>query len=86
VVVAGIPEVRTSMCSGPSFCRAPVDMSGVWNVVKGGSTVPLKFESSLRVRQIDRHHLGQDLHSENRHLPKCIRDYGQGQREGAGRF
>ncbi len=23
---------------------APVDMSGVWNTVKGGSTVPLKFE------------------------------------------
>jgi hypothetical protein len=22
----------------------PVDMNGVWNVVKGGSTVPLKFE------------------------------------------
>ena len=22
----------------------PVDMSGVWNAVKGGSTVPLKFE------------------------------------------
>jgi hypothetical protein len=24
---------------------APVDMSGVWNTVKGGSTVPLKFEA-----------------------------------------
>jgi len=23
---------------------APVDMNGVWNTVKGGSTVPLKFE------------------------------------------
>jgi hypothetical protein len=23
---------------------SPVDMSGVWNTVKGGSTVPLKFE------------------------------------------
>ena len=22
----------------------PVDMGGVWNIVKGGSTVPLKFE------------------------------------------
>ena len=22
----------------------PVDMNGVWNTVKGGSTVPLKFE------------------------------------------
>jgi hypothetical protein len=25
--------------------HAPVDMSGVWNSVKGGSTVPLKFEA-----------------------------------------
>jgi hypothetical protein len=41
---ATIADIRLYVPGEVKGFYAPVDMGGVWNTVKGGSTVPLKFE------------------------------------------
>ena len=41
----------------------PVDMNGVWNTVKGGSTVPLKFELFAGTTELTRHQRREVVHA-----------------------
>ena len=48
----------------------PVDMNGVWNTVKGGSTVPLKFEVFAGATELTAHQRREVLHRPGRRVPR----------------